>query len=230
MILYPSPNVVVALDFDSADKARQLVAQLDPQHCRLKIGKQLFTLAGPELVREFQEAGFSVFLDLKYHDIPTTVAKACAAAAELGVWMVNVHALGGFSMMKAAREAINQTAFNKPLLIAVTLLTSLTAADCEILGLQGSPETIVLRLATLAYEAGLDGVVCSPQEVTLLRQTFGPDFCLVVPGIRSAQDPSSDQQRTASAQEALSAGAHYLVIGRPITQSENPKEALKKIF
>ncbi|MER0169911.1 MAG: orotidine-5'-phosphate decarboxylase [Nitrosomonas sp.] len=213
------PRIIVALDFSSAVDALQLVNRLEPRLCRLKVGKELFTTAGPQFVEKLIAKGFDVFLDLKFHDIPNTVAKACAVAVNLGVWMINVHALGGRKMMMAAREAIS----NSPTrLIAVTLLTSMDQGDLADIGLQGTPEQIVERLAQLTKDCGLDGVVCSALEAKRLRQQLGDDFCLVTPGIRSADSQSDDQMRITTPRQAILNGAHYLVIGRPITQADDP--------
>ncbi len=222
------PRIIVALDFAEPDLALAFVRGLDPARCRLKIGKELFTRAGPALVRETTSAGFDVFLDLKFHDIPNTVGAACAAAAALGVWMVNVHALGGTAMMRAAREQVDAAA-HRPLLIAVTLLTSMGPGDLEDLGLAGPPQEAVLRLARLAARAGMDGVVCSPQEVPLLRAEMPRDFRLVTPGIRPAGSGADDQVRIATPAGAVSSGADYLVIGRPITRAPEPARALAAI-
>ncbi len=222
------PRIIVALDFAEADAALAFVRGLDPARCRLKIGKELFTRAGPELVRAMASAGFDVFLDLKFHDIPNTVGAACAAAAGLRVWMVNVHALGGAAMMRAARAQVDAAA-HKPLLIAVTLLTSMAQGDLEDLGLAGSPPQAVLRLARLAERAGMDGVVCSPQEVPLLRAEMPRDFRLVTPGIRPAGNGADDQVRIATPASAVRSGADYLVIGRPITRASDPVRALAAI-
>ncbi len=223
-----SSRVIVALDYPAAEPALALVDQLRPGSCRLKVGKELFTRAGPELVRQLVERGFDVFLDLKYHDIPNTVANACRAAADLGVWMLNVHALGGRHMLEAAREAL-EGAEHRPHLIAVTVLTSMAAEDLQEIGLAGSPEDNVLRLATLAQEAGLSGVVCSPREVSPLRQELAPEFLLVTPGIRPAGADKGDQRRIMTPGEAIQLGADYLVIGRPITAAADPLRALDAI-
>src|SRR6185503_18201154 len=180
-----APRIIVALDYPDAKGALALVARLDPRLCKVKVGKELYTAAGPQLVESINKSGFSIFLDLKYHDIPNTVAAACAAAAGLGVWMLNVHALGGRAMMSAAREAISKGG-KPPMLIAVTLLTSMGPADMKDVGLGGNPQEAVSRLARLAQECGLDGVVCSPQEAAALRRQFGKEFALVTPGIRPA--------------------------------------------
>jgi len=223
------PKVIVALDFDAADKALALVDQLKPDMCRVKVGKELFTRAGPPLVRQLVDKGFDVFLDLKFHDIPNTVAKACAAAADLGVWMANVHAQGGPKMMEAAREAV-AGAGHRPLLIAVTILTSLSDEELRAVGLQGSAEENVLRLAKLAEKSGLDGVVCSPMEVLTLRDQVGENFKLVTPGIRPAGSSRDDQTRVMTPKTALLAGSNYIVVGRPITQAKNPLAALQAIL
>jgi orotidine-5'-phosphate decarboxylase len=222
------PRIIVALDFASADEALDLVKTLDPAMCRVKVGKELFTRAGPSLVEQIHSLGFDVFLDLKFHDIPNTVAKACAAAADLGVWMVNVHALGGRRMMEAAREAV-ESSQHQPLLIAVTILTSMGEEDLQEIGLDADPKTNVLRLAQLAESSGLDGVVCSPQEVTALREKVGDSFALVTPGVRPAGVSTDDQKRVTTPEDAIRSGSSYLVIGRPITQAKNPRIAMEEI-
>ena len=221
-------RIIVALDFSSVDDALGLVKTLDPATCRVKVGKELFTRAGPSFIETLHEMGFEVFLDLKFHDIPNTVAKACRAAADLGVWMVNVHALGGRRMMEAARDAIKD-ANHRPLLIAVTILTSMGEEDLQEIGLPAEPEANVLRLAQLAERSGLDGVVCSPREVAALRQTVSESFSLVTPGVRPAGVSTDDQKRVTTPEDAIRTGSSYLVIGRPITQAENPRAALEKI-
>lgn len=213
------PRVIVALDFSRAADALNLADRLQPQVCRLKVGKELFTAAGPQLVEKLMLKGFDIFLDLKYHDIPHTVAKACRAAASLGVWMINVHALGGRKMLMAAREAIPP---NFTRLIAVTLLTSMNQDDLADIGLQGQPEQIVERLARLTDDCELDGVVCSALEAARLRQLLGDNFCLVTPGIRLAGDQADDQKRITTPRHAMQNGSNYLVIGRPITQANDP--------
>lgn len=223
-----NPRVIVALDFAGADDALALAKRLDPVRCRLKVGKELFTRSGPGLIGCLHELGFDVFLDLKFHDIPNTVAQACRAAAELGVWMLNVHTLGGRHMMAAAREAAD-AAPRPPLLIGVTILTSMGQDDLIEVGLSGTPENNVLRLARLAESVGLDGVVCSSREVTVLRDTFGKDFQLVTPGIRPAGAVVDDQQRITTPGDAMEMGASYLVIGRPITRAGDPVAALAAI-
>jgi orotidine-5'-phosphate decarboxylase len=222
------PRVIVALDYADARSALTLVEKLDPAFCRLKVGKELFTAAGPSLVKSLVDRGYGVFLDLKYHDIPNTVANACRAAAGLGVWMLNVHAGGGRAMLQAAREALGRDG-KAPLLLAVTVLTSLAAADLEELGIAGTPVEAAKRFATLAHSCGLDGVVCSPQEASALRRQFGADFCLVTPGIRPAASGHNDQQRVMTPRAAIDSGADYLVIGRPITQAADPLSALQEV-
>lgn len=221
-------KIIVALDYADADAALNLAQQLDPKRCRLKIGKELFTRSGPKVVERLNDNGFELFLDLKYHDIPHTVAKACQAAAELGVWMVNVHTLGGPAMMAAAREAIDNSA-HKPLLIGVTLLTSMDEATFEQIGLSGTIQDTVLRLAMMAEQSGLDGVVCSAQEASLLRQQHNQNFKLITPGIRPQNSDAGDQHRTMTPKAALAAGSDYLVIGRPITAASDPLAALVDI-
>lgn len=222
------PRIIVAMDYAKATDALALVDRLSPSLCRLKIGKELFTTAGPHLVETLVARGFDIFLDLKFHDIPNTVARACQAAARLGVWMVDVHALGGRRMMEAALDALaNET--HRPKLIAVTMLTSMQAADLLEIGLSGTPEQNVLRLATLARDSGLDGVVCSAQEAAALRAALGPRFDLVTPGIRLAGSRPDDQARITTPADALRLGSDYLVIGRPITQSADPLATLQQI-
>ena len=223
-----NPKIIVALDYADAKSALKLVEQLDPTLCRLKVGKELFTAEGPQFVTQLVRANFGVFLDLKFHDIPNTVAKACAAASDLGVWMLNVHASGGLEMMQAAREAVNQSE-SKPLLIAVTVLTSMNQAALNQIGVPVDLTQHVLNLATLTKRANLAGVVCSALEATMLRTQIGPEFCLVTPGIRPANVKQDDQSRVVTPVDALKNGAHYLVIGRPITQAENPLKALQAI-
>ncbi len=221
-------RIIVALDFEQEADALALVDRLEPSRCRLKVGKEMFTRNGPKLIEKLVAKNYDVFLDLKFHDIPNTVAGACRSAAELGVWMINVHALGGKRMMAAAREALEQGS-NKPLLIGVTILTSMGEADLVQIGLSGTPADNVTRLALLAEEAGLDGVVCSPKEVALLRETVRADFKLVTPGIRPAWAEKGDQTRITTPADALRLGSDYLVIGRPITRADDPLEALAKI-
>jgi len=221
-------KIIVALDYADAASAMALVERLDPALCRVKVGNELFTAAGPELVRALAARGFEVFLDLKFHDIPNTVAAACRAAAGLGVWMLNVHASGGRRMLSAAREALLDLP-QRPLLIAVTVLTSMSAEDLNETGVAGVPADQVLRLARLTQACKLDGVVCSAQEAALLRADLGADFRLVTPGIRPAGSEAGDQRRVMTPAEALRAGATDLVIGRPITGAADPLAALKQI-
>lgn len=224
----PGPRVIVALDYASGGEALAFAQRLDPRRCRVKVGKELFTVAGPELVRQLAGCGFEVFLDLKYHDIPNTVASACRAAAGLGAWMINVHASGGRTMMQAAREALAGLA-KPPKLIAVTVLTSLGAEDLREVGHAETPEVLVERLARLAAGSGMDGVVCSAQEAALLRRACGADFCLVTPGIRLADAAQDDQKRIVTPRDAVAHGADYLVVGRPITKSADPLAVLDRI-
>ena len=222
-------RVIVALDYADGASALTLARQLNPDQCRLKIGKELFTRAGPDLVRAVQELGYDVFLDLKFHDIPNTVARACAAAAELGVWMVNVHASGGRRMMEAAKEAVDTGSGQRPLLIAVTILTSLADSELAEIGFSGTAAQNALRLAGLAQQCGLDGVVCSSHEVEDIRNELGQGFSLVTPGIRPASSQADDQRRIMTPGQAIQAGSDQLVIGRPITAAENPGLALEAI-
>lgn len=222
------PKIIVALDYPEAAPALALAGRLQPGLCRLKVGKELFTAAGPALLEQLMRRGFEIFLDLKFHDIPNTTAQACKAAAGLGVWMVNVHALGGRKMLEAAREAIAQSA-HQPKLIAVTLLTSMAQDDLAGIGIDATPAEMVLRLATLARDSGLDGVVCSAQEAALLRRQCGGGFCLVTPGIRPADAAADDQSRIMTPRSAIKAGSSYLVIGRPITRAADPLQALLDI-
>jgi len=222
------PKIIIALDYPAAAPALALVERLQPALCRLKVGKELFTATGPGLVEQLQQRGFEIFLDLKFHDIPNTTAQACKAAAALGVWMVNVHALGGRKMLAAAREAIAHST-QPPKLIAVTMLTSMAQQDLADIGIAATPAEMVLRLAKLAQDSGLDGVVCSAQEAALLRKQCGDEFCLVTPGIRPLQASLDDQSRVMTPLAALQAGSSYLVIGRPITQAADPLQALLDI-
>ncbi len=224
----PDSKIIVALDYADAKSALALVDQLDPSLCKLKIGKELFTAAGPQLVETIINKGFKLFLDLKFHDIPNTVAKACMAASNLGVWMLNVHASGGVPMMQAAREGVDKSNHN-PYLIAVTVLTSMNQETFNQLGINKTIAEQVLDLAILTQQSGLDGVVCSAMEAQTLRLKLGQDFCLVTPGIRPANAKPDDQSRVVTPQDALNRGASYLVIGRPITQAQDPLNALRKI-
>jgi orotidine-5'-phosphate decarboxylase len=221
-------RVIVPLDFPDAERALAFAARLDPRLCRVKVGKELFVAAGPAVVSRVQERGFEVFLDLKFHDIPNTVAGACRSAARLGVWMMNVHASGGEAMLRAARESIAGMV-HPPRLIAVTVLTSLSDADVKRVGFSGSVHRNVERLAKLTQECGLDGVVCSAQEAPLIRRAVGDDFLLVTPGIRLEAGPADDQARVVSPPEAVRLGADYLVIGRAITSSPDPVATLESI-
>jgi orotidine-5'-phosphate decarboxylase len=221
-------RVIVALDFPAVQHALDFVDRVESEMCKLKVGKELFTRAGPQFVETLVKRGFDIFLDLKFHDIPNTVAAACRAACDLGVWMLNVHALGGREMMLAAREAIDKSS-HQPLLIAVTILTSMNEAALKEIGLTKSPKEHVLELASLAHAANLDGVVCSAQEAQLLREKLGPDFQLVTPGIRPADSAAGDQRRVMTPAEAITNGANYLVVGRPITQADDPVAVLMQI-
>ena len=223
------PKIIVALDFPSQNPALELVDKLDPGKCRLKVGKELFTRSGPQLVEGLQKRGFDVFLDLKFHDIPNTTSAAVAAAADLGVWRVIVHASGGEKMMTARRERLESFGADRPLLIAVTVLTSMNADDLVGIGITDSPEAQVSRLATLTKNCGLDGVVCSAQEAPKLKVEQGADFKLITPGIRPLTADKGDQQRIMTPTDALKAGSDYLVIGRPITQASDPLASLEAI-
>lgn len=222
------PRVIVALDYPDSQRALAFVNKLDPASCRLKVGKELFTSAGPLLVESLVNRGFEVFLDLKFHDIPNTVAGACAAAARMGVWMVNVHTSGGRRMMEAAREALDKVN-HRPLLVGVTVLTSLGNEELAEIGFAGTAAENVERLARLAKTSGLDGVVCSAQEAIQLRIAYPSDFCLVTPGIRPSGADYGDQRRVMTPTMAIKAGATFLVVGRPITQAPEPLKVLEAI-
>ncbi len=222
------PRVIVALDYDEPALALDFAGRVSPDICKLKIGKELFTVAGPSLVQKLADKGFQVFLDLKYHDIPVTVAKACKAAASLGVWMVNVHALGGPAMLTEAACALEGLPV-RPKLIGVTVLTSMNEQQLRSVGIEAAPQDEVLRLACLAKECGLDGVVCSAQEAFMLAQKLGRGFLKVTPGIRPQGSSSDDQKRIMTPAQAIGAGSDYLVIGRPVTRAPDPIEALEKI-
>ena len=224
-----SSPVVVALDYPDQQQALSMAGLLNPAQCRVKVGKELFTAAGPVVVESLHGLGFDVFLDLKFHDIPNTCAKAVGAAAELGVWMVNVHASGGRRMMEAARNEIEKKS-HKPLLIGVTVLTSMERADLADIGLDIDPQVQVERLATLTEQSGLDGVVCSAQEVALIRAACGPKFLTVTPGIRPEGTAQGDQRRVLTPHQAQLAGVNYMVIGRPITQAADPALACEQIL
>ena len=221
--------ILVALDYDNKNHALQLIDQLDPNMCRLKVGKEMFTLFGPQLVKDIHDRGFELFLDLKFHDIPNTVAKAVAAAAELGVWMTNVHASGGLAMMEAAKKALLPYGNDAPMLIAVTVLTSMSDEDLKLIGIDVPAFEHVQRLAKLTKQAGLDGVVCSAQEASVLKSLLGQDFKLITPGIRPVGSDVGDQHRVMTPPQALAAGSDYLVIGRPITKAADPLAALQAI-
>lgn len=221
-------RIIVALDYPEPARALEMADRLDGALCRVKVGKELFTRAGPGLIEQLTARGFEVFLDLKFHDIPNTVAAACAAAAELGVWMVNVHAQGGRRMLETARESLGRFT-SRPRLIAVTVLTSLDDAELREIGFQDSAERLVERLAVLTAEAGLDGVVCSAREAAALRTRHGAGFTLVTPGIRPGGGPQDDQRRVMTPAEAIRKGSDYLVIGRPITGAADPVAALHAI-
>lgn len=226
----PDARLIVALDFDNQPQCLSLVERLNPAECRLKVGKELFAVGGPSLVQALIAKGFDVFLDLKYHDIPNTVAKAVQAAARLGVWMLNVHASGGSRMLAAAREAADSVPGRKPLLIGVTVLTSMGDEDLAEIGVQPPAAEQVMRLAGLCKKAGLDGVVCSAREAAALKREFGPDLLLVTPGIRPAGSGADDQRRTLTPAGAVAAGTDYLVVGRPITAAADPALACREIL
>ncbi|MGB1198546.1 MAG: orotidine-5'-phosphate decarboxylase [Thalassotalea sp.] len=223
------PKVVVALDFDKKQEALSFVDKIQPSDCRLKVGKEMFTYFGPEFVKQLTTKGFDVFLDLKFHDIPNTVAKAVTAAADLGVWMVNVHASGGTEMMIKSKEALTAYGNDAPLLIAVTVLTSMGQEDLNGLGITKTPAEQVLSLATLTKNAGLDGVVCSAWEAEALKSELGTEFKLITPGIRPAGASSDDQKRIMTPEQAIAVGVDYLVVGRPITKAEDPHSVLQQI-
>ena len=222
-------KIIVALDYEKEADALALVDQIDPSLCRLKVGKEMFTTLGMNFVKQLHQRNFDVFLDLKYHDIPNTVARAVRSAADLGVWMVDLHASGGLRMMEEAKRILEPYGKDAPLLIAVTVLTSMEDLDLLQIGINASPMEQVLRLAHLTQRAGLDGVVCSPQEVEILRNACGEDFKLVTPGIRPIGADFGDQRRVMTPTAAIRAGSDYLVIGRPITKADNPVEVLRSI-
>ena len=222
-------KVIVALDFDDEKQLMALVESLEPNTCKLKVGKEIFTRFGPSLVKSLVDLQFDVFLDLKFHDIPNTVSRACLAACDLGVWMVNVHAMGGPKMLEAARAAVDSFGLNKPKLIAVTILTSFDQYQLESIGIEKNLKEQALSLAKLSKDCAIDGIVCSPQEASVMKQHFGKDFLLVTPGIRLASNQQDDQLRIMTPVDAIHAGSDYLVIGRPITQSQNPKSVLEEI-
>lgn len=222
-------RLIVVLDYPTVDEAMAMARQLDPALCRVKVGKELFTIGGPAVIDQLHALGFEVFLDLKFHDIPNTVAGAIRSAASLGVWMVNVHCSGGRAMLQAARDALD-CCENRPALIGVTVLTSMDGSDLYAVGVPDGPEAQVLRLASLAQACGLDGVVCSAREASMLRKELGPDFTLVTPGIRSVGSAEGDQKRVMTPSDALAAGSSYLVVGRSITHSPQPLQSLRAIL
>ncbi|MEZ8093133.1 orotidine-5'-phosphate decarboxylase [Photobacterium swingsii] len=223
------PKVIVALDYPKLDDALAFVDRIEPGSCRLKVGKEMFTYFGPDFVRKLHDRGHSVFLDLKFHDIPNTCSRAVAAAADMGVWMVNVHASGGERMMAASREILEPYGKDRPLLIAVTVLTSMEASDLVGVGIQREPQEHVLNLANLTKNSGLDGVVCSAQEASMLKANLGQEFKLITPGIRPVGSAAGDQRRVMTPVEAVQAGSDYLVIGRPITKAADPAAVLAEI-
>jgi len=221
-------KLIVALDFQTTEKALDFIKPLSPEMCKLKVGFELFVAAGPDFVRRIIDMGFDVFLDLKFHDIPNTVAAACQSAAKLGVWMMNVHASGGDRMMLAAKQALQE--IDSPAkLIAVTVLTSMDDSQLAATNVQVSPQDQVKHLAQLAKQSSLDGVVCSAQEAKLLRSILGDDFLLVTPGIRPAGSEQGDQRRIMTPADANAAGVSFIVVGRPITQSDNPVAVIEQI-
>lgn len=219
-------HIIIAFDFDDCNKADVLLEQLDPRLCKIKIGKEMFARFGPSYVDGIIKKGYDVFLDLKFFDIPTTVARACKACAELGIWMLNVHALGGKGMLEAAKEAIGPYPTR---LLAVTLLTSFGLSDIKEIGLHGSIASNVKRLATLSHDSGLDGVICAPSEVKAIKKDFGANFLTVTPGIRLTTDKPDDQKRIMTPIDAIRAGSDYLVIGRPITKARDPAKTLVQL-
>lgn len=223
------PRVIVALDYQNEDDAFAFVDKIDPKQCRLKVGKEMFTYFGPNFVRSLQSRGFDIFLDLKFHDIPNTCSKAVQAAAELGVWMTNIHASGGERMMTASREILEPYGKDRPILIAVTVLTSMAQDDLNGIGIEVPANEHVLRLARLTKDSGLDGIVCSAQEASTLKPALGKEFQLITPGIRPAGSDAGDQKRIMTPVDAITSGSDYLVIGRPITQANNPQLVLEEI-
>jgi orotidine-5'-phosphate decarboxylase len=229
-VLHDGPKIIVALDMSSEAEAFQLTQHLNPQQCRLKVGKELFVSCGTSIVTHLINEGFDIFLDLKFHDIPNTVAKACLAAYDLGVWMTTVHCAGGRKMLEAAVAALAPLSGPKPLLVGVTVLTSLSDADLLEIGIHQSVSQQVTQMAKLAQHSGLDGIVCSPQEAAAMKKLGGAEFLCVTPGVRLPENKADDQQRVMTPQQAIQQGADYLVIGRPITQAENPAQMLEKII
>lgn len=222
-------SIIVALDVNNQRDALSLADQMDPKLCRLKVGKELFTRLGPQIIQELHQRQFDVFLDLKFHDIPNTTAQAVLAAADLGVWMVNVHASGGREMMETTISRLKKGNYNTHL-IAVTVLTSMSNDDLHELGIQANAAEQVVKLAALTKSCGVDGVVCSAQEAKILRAQLGPDFLLVTPGIRPADSATDDQKRIVTPQQAIQDGVDYMVIGRPITKADNPQQKLIEIY
>ncbi len=223
----PPIKLIVALDFDNISAALALVDQLDPNQCALKVGSEMFTLLGLDFVRTLVNKQFKIFLDLKFHDIPNTVARACAVAADNGIWMLTLHATGGLQMMQAARKATELYGVKRPLLVAVTVLTSTHAADLPAMDINVSLQDHVCALARLAQEGGCDGVVSSALEVPMIKAACGADFLSITPGIRRHSDTQDDQARIVTPEMALLAGSDYLVVGRPITRAPNPANALR---
>ena len=231
-VMHSSPYLIVSLDVANYDQALELAARLDPASCRLKVGKELFTQAGPAVVEALQTQGFRIFLDLKYHDIPHTVAKACLSAARLGVWMISVHTCGGRAMLNAAHKVLEKWFAkhgSRPMLIGVTVLTSMRRAELMETGIETGVRKQVSRLSQLAKECQLDGVVCSAWEAAALRRQHGKGFCLVTPGIRMPLETHHDQKRVMGPRQAILAGSHYLVVGRPIIAAPEPLRALQAI-
>lgn len=220
--------IIVALDYPQMGDALELAGKLDPERCRLKVGMELFTRHGPAIVEKLRQAGFEIFLDLKFHDIPNTVARACAAAADLGVWMVNVHAMGGNRMISEAREALNRCV-HQPLLVGVTVLTSLSNEDLRLTGVSGTAAEHMYRLTDMCARAGANGIVCPAEEVKRLKHVFAPPFLFVTPGIRPSGADKHDQTRTMTPAEAINAGSDFLVVGRPITRARDPLKVLEEI-
>lgn len=223
-------KLIVALDFDNEQSAMRLVEKINPQLCALKVGHELFTLLGTQFVLKLINLGYKIFLDLKFHDIPNTVARACSVAADLGVWMINLHASGGLSMMLAARKALDHYGKEKPILLAVTVLTSMNSLQLGEIGIETSVENQVQKLTQLSFQAGMDGVVCSALEVPMVKELCGDGFLTVTPGIRLVTDPKDDQSRIVTPTDAVKLGSDYLVIGRPITRNKNPESALISIL
>ncbi|HGJ5876558.1 MAG TPA: orotidine-5'-phosphate decarboxylase [Arsenophonus sp.] len=229
LLLSANSPVIVALDYHELNKALTFVDNINPKDCRLKVGMQMFTLYGPQFIQTLHNRGFQVFLDLKFHDIPNTVAQAVKATAEIGVWMVNVHASGGVRMMTAAKQALVEYGKDAPLLIAVTVLTSMEQDDLQQIGINQTPVDRTLQLAKLVKQCDMDGVVCSAHEASTLKSAFGDDFLLVTPAIRPSGDEVADQRRIMPPEQAMNTGVDYMVIGRPITHSADPVLTLKQI-